>query len=287
MGKLRFVALSLAIAACGSDDRNGPADASIDAKVIPPPDAKVFMDAPPPTYDLTCYGMTPPTTVDAMVTITGETQTLGQNGQVALGGIEVSAFKVGSNTASATATSSTDMATKGQFSLGPITTGGDAIDYVKAKDPATTPTYRTTYLYPQFPLGKSFDGLPGLVVSNQILGLLQQIGAPEQNDTDNGMLIVIVNDCSTTAPQGINGATLSVKQGSTELPDVIDVGGFASQFAGIFFVLNVPDGVDTVVQASYDGKMFPARTVVAHKKPAGNGAIGTVTSTIASPGPIL
>ena len=78
-----------------------------------------------------------------------------------------------------------------------------------------------------------------------------------------------------------------MKQGTTELPDVIDVGGFASQFAGIFFVLNVPDGVDTVVQASYDGKLFPARTVVAHKKPAGNGTIGTVTSTIASPGPIL
>ena len=55
MGKLRFVALSLAIAACGSDKAT-PADAAIDSPR--PIDAKVWMDAPPgPTYDLACYGI--------------------------------------------------------------------------------------------------------------------------------------------------------------------------------------------------------------------------------------
>jgi hypothetical protein len=175
---------------------------------------------------------------------------------------------------------------KGAFTLGPITTGGDAIDYVKALDLAAMPTYRTTYLYPQFPLGASFDGLPAVLISESTIGLLAQIGAPDQDDSANGVLAVIVNDCSTTMPKGIDGATLTVKQNGADVGYIVDLGQLASQFAGTFFIVNVPDG-PTEVTASYDGKTFPSRTVVAHKKPMGNGAIGTVTFTIASPGPIL
>src|SRR6478609_9590916 len=98
MRKLRFVALSLAIAACGSDKAT-PSDAAIDApKVI---DAKVWNDAPPgPTYDLSCYNVTPGTTVDASITVTGQTAELGMGGSTPVGNIEVSVWKVGGNSAS-------------------------------------------------------------------------------------------------------------------------------------------------------------------------------------------
>jgi hypothetical protein len=50
-------------------------------------------------------------------------------------------------------------------------------------------------------------------------------------------------------------------------------------------VLNVPDGA-TEVSASYNGMTFPTHTVVAHKKPNGGGAMGTITATAVPPGPI-
>lgn len=284
MGKLRFVALSLAIAACGSDDRSGPADASIDApKVI---DAKVWNDAPPgPMYDLTCFGVTPPTAVDASITVTGQTAELGQGGSTPVGNIEVSIFKVGGNTASATVTSSTTAGSEGEFSSGAITTNGMGLEYLKALDLAATPTYRTTYLYPPYPLRASQDGVPVVLLAQSTLDTLSGFGIGTQDDTNNGMLVVIVNDCSTTDPKALDGADLTVKQGNTNVGDIIDLGQLIPQAAGTFFVLNVPDGA-TDVTASFDGKVFPTHTVVAHKKPNGQGAMGTVTATAIPPGPL-
>src|ERR1043165_6452255 len=97
MGNLRFAAAILFVAACGSDHGAMPDAKMADAaKMI---DAKVFMDAPPPTYDLSCYGMTPGTTVDTAITVTGTVGELSQSGLSGLSGFGVAAYKVGSNTA--------------------------------------------------------------------------------------------------------------------------------------------------------------------------------------------
>jgi hypothetical protein len=277
MGNLRFAAAILFVAACGNDHAQ-TVDAAVDSKMI---DAKVWMDAPPPTYDLSCYGMQPGTTVAAMITLTGTVGELSQAGISGLGGKPVTAYKVGSTAPAASAVSSVVAGSEGEFTLGPITTNGDAIQFVKAQDTGTT--YRTTYLYPPNPIRASFDGLPVPMIDQGTVDQLAIIG--DQDDSVNGLIFIAVNDCSTTMPAAIDGASVSVKQNNQDVGTVFDVGQFIPEAAGTFIVLNVPDG-DTQVSASYNGMNFPTHTVRAYKKPNGPNAMGTVTVTAIPPGPI-
>jgi hypothetical protein len=224
--------------------------------------------------------MTPGTTVAATITVGGTAGELSQNGLTGVGNIDLDAYKVSSNTSAANDTSDST----GAFTLGPITTNGTAIEYIKAQDAKTTPTYRTTYLYPPNPLRADFDGTPVPLIDNTLLGQAMLLGY-DQQDTNNGMLVITVNDCNTTMPQGIDGASLSVKQGSTDVGEVLDLGQFVSQAAGVFIVFNVPDGA-TDVSASYNNMTFPTHTIIAHKKPSGQNTMGTVTATAIPPGPI-
>jgi hypothetical protein len=281
MGKLRFVALCLAIAACGSDDRNGPADASIDAKVLPP-DAKVWMDAPPgPTYDLACYGMTPGTTVGDPIVLSGTAGSADQSGQISgLPGIEIEIYKDGSATAAKTVTSTAG----GAFTSGDLT-GGVAIDHLRATLPnamANMPSeYRTTYLYPPQQFRATLDGIPVPIVNAEQFDQIGAIG--NQDDAMYGAMLVTVTDCNIAQPQLIDGATLHVQKNGQEVGDPFELTPLGAP--GTFFVFNVPDG-DVDVWATYDGKTFPTRTVAAHKKPSGATGVGTITVTVVPPGPV-
>src|SRR6266850_6830204 len=62
----------------------------------------------------------------------------------------------------------------------------------------------------------------------------------------NGVMAVVVEDCNATP---VTGATLSVKQGGSEVGAV-----YASGSAGAFYVFNVPPG-DVVVGAIVFGKV--------------------------------
>lgn len=278
MGKLRFVALCLALAACGNDDRNGPVDASIDAKVIPPPDAKVFMDAPPPTYDFACYGMTPGTTVGDPIVVSGTAGEADQSGNVSgLQGITVDFYKVGANTSAKTVTSDAT----GAYTSGNLT-GGVAVDHLRG----SLATYRTTYLYPPQPIRMTLPAdIPLPLVSSSNFDLLAGIVNASQEDTANGALLVTVTDCDIANPTLVDGATLHVQQNGQDVGDIKDVGALLGGGGGTFFVFNVPDGA-TQVWATYDGKTFPTRTVGAFKKPNGNGTEGTMTITVIPPGPV-
>ena len=290
MGNLRFAAAILFVAACGSDHGSTPdAMKMIDAKMI---DAKVWMDAPPPTYDFSCYGMQPGTTVDANITITGTAGELGQGGLTGLTGYPVAAYKVGANTAALNGSATSGA--MGAFTLGPIVSGGTAIAYVKASDPnlgnaTTAPTYRTTYLYPPNPIRANFDGLPVPLIKDSLinsgtLGMFLQ-----QDDSANGLLFVAVHDCNTTTPTPIDGATLKVQQNGQDVGSILDIGQAIPQAAGTFFVANVPDNTGsstTEVSASYNGMNFPVVHVTAHKKLGGNNQLGSTTVTDVPPGPI-
>jgi hypothetical protein len=276
MGNLRLAAALLFVAACGDDAASSHPDAAMpdSPKMI---DAKVFMDAPPPTYDFSCYNATPGTTVAATITITGTIGELSQQGLTGLTGLPVNGYKVNMTASAANATSGA----MGAFTLGPITTNNVAIEYLKGQDTGTT--YRTTYLYPPNPIRESFDGLPIPMIDQSLVDQLGILGA--QDDSQNGLIFIAVNDCNTTMPQAIDGASIKVQQNNQDVGDVFDLGQFAPEAAGTFIVMNVPDGA-TQVSASYNGMNFPTHTVAAHKKPSGTNAMGTVTATAIPPGPI-
>ncbi len=287
MGNMRAIAVAvLALAACGED--HAKPDAQIVIQDAPPIDMQVFEDAPPPNYDFTCFGMAEPTTADDPITLSGNTVELGQGGTTPVANVAVDVFDNGSATAIGTATSDAT----GAFTTGDITTGAVPIDgYVRAQEPApnledptSVPAHRTTFMYPASPVAASMANVPVLMMSNatfdQIAGFLGG-----QDDTTNGALFFVVTDCSDISTQTLVGdATVHVQQDGMDVGNLVGLDVLDPSLAGTYVVLNVPDG-ETQITASYDGMDYPTRTVVAHKKPAGDNAVGTLTFTIVRPGP--
>ncbi|MDB4954993.1 MAG: hypothetical protein JWO36_2562 [Myxococcales bacterium] len=266
-----------ALAACGSN--NNPV--TVDAKDIDAPrqiDAKIFMDAPPPMYDLTCFGVTPPTTADATVTVSGTTETFNQSGMLqAVTSVVLDTYKTG---VVAPLNSVTSSATDGTFTTGTLVTGGTPLDaYAK-----TTKTgYRTTFLYPPSPITKSLTMVPVPIISTALWTFAASaLPPPAQDDTNNGVLFVTVADCALTPIT--SGATLSVKQNNANVGQINDLGALLPAAAGIYLVTNVPDGA-TSISAVYNGMNFPAHTVLAHKQPNGMNTVGTLTVSAVKPGP--
>jgi hypothetical protein len=271
MGKLSLTLIVVGTAACGSNN-NTPVDAHIvvpiDAKPIDAP--KVFNDAPPPSYDFTCFGLPDPTTSDDPVTISGTTSELSQAGLTATDGVSVTFFKAG------VATTTVVTAGGGLFASGNVVTGGNAFDaYLRA----SLAQARTTYLYPPNIVHKTIANVPVPIITNSTFTLLTGFAQVIQDDVNDGALIAILSDC---AQQPINGATVSVKQGSTEVGTQFDLGQLSSMAAGTFFIFNVPDG-STTLTAKYGTMTFPVRTVLAHKTADG---AASMTATEVLPGPI-
>lgn len=276
MGNLKacFIVATVALAACGSDKA-----AAVDAPVVihdSPADVAQVADAPvdTPSGDFTCFGMPNPTTADDPITLAGTTDSLGQGGIQPLAAVQVQVFKSGVNAALDTQTSDA----QGAFTTGNIVTAGMPFDgYVKG----SKATYRTSYLYPPNPATASQTGLPVPMITDSTFSTLSGFAGSQQDDTANGALLLTVTDC---ANMPINGATISVKQGGTDVGTQFDLGQLASQAQGIVAVFNVPDGA-TDISATYNGMTFPTHTVIAHKKPNGQGSIGTLTLTTVRPGP--
>src|SRR5450631_2797003 len=61
MGKLSLTFVAVGVAACGNSNNNNSVDAHVVVPDTKPIDApKVFLDAPPSTYNFACAGMTAP-----------------------------------------------------------------------------------------------------------------------------------------------------------------------------------------------------------------------------------
>ncbi|HEY5945350.1 MAG TPA: hypothetical protein VIV40_07660, partial [Kofleriaceae bacterium] len=177
MGNMRacYAVALIALAACGSDSK--AVDASIQIKDSTPIDSKVFNDAPPPNYDLTCLNNPAPTTATDPITIAGNTVELSQSSG-AIPGVTVDVFKTGTATALATVTSDT----AGAFATGNIATATTPIDgYVRAVAPldgTNMPVYRTTYMYPPSVVATSLTDVPVLMLS---VATFAQLGASQQD----------------------------------------------------------------------------------------------------------
>lgn len=274
MGKFRFVAFSLALAACGSDKAT-PVDAAIDSPR--PIDAKVWFDAPPVNYDLDCYGMTPGTTVGDPIVVTGTAGSAATDGTISgLAGITIDFYKVGSNTSAKTVTSTTG----GAYTSGDLT-GAVAIDHLRGQ----LTGYRTSYLYPPQPIRTTLNGgIPLPLISESQFNQIGALG--DQDDTMYGAMLVTVTDCNIGMPQLIADAVLHVQEDGQDVGTAFPLGQFIPEAAGTFFVFNVPDNVDIEVWATYDGKTFPKRTVRAFKQSNGATPVGTITATAIPPGPV-
>ena len=262
-------------AACGSNNGGKPVDAQI---VIPDVgiDAKVWMDAPPPMYDFSCFGMNPGTTAPATIAISGTTDELTMSGATPLGGVAVTAH----STTVLGATMS-DMTT-GAYTLN-VATGGMALaGYLEGdKVSATGTQYRTSFVYPPFPLTMDTMNIPLIMLSTTTFNTVAGIAGQTQNDTANGAFFVAVTDC---ANMPINGATLTVKQNNMDVGHIFDLGALSSMAAGVNVVFNVPDGATTVT-ATFMSMTFPAHVMLAHKKNNTDVKNGSVTLTFMRPGP--
>src|ERR1041385_4802563 len=153
MGNLRFAAALLFVAAWGSDHANNPDAAMPDSKSI---DAKVWMDAPPPSYDFSCSTNPAPAdgSASATITLSGTVTEVDINlatqmpSIMTLDGATLNACKAGAtncaggNKFAGPATS----AGGGNFSLGPISTvSNNPIDGYIA---VTHNGDRNTYVFP-------------------------------------------------------------------------------------------------------------------------------------------
>jgi hypothetical protein len=283
MGYLRACLSGVALAsfaACGGGDSKP--DALI---IVPdaPPDAKPI-DAPPDAlqYDFSCATTAFPTTAPAQITAAGTTATLSAGAGTPIPAAAVQIFKKGTVAAIVNTTSDAN----GAWTSGNVATGGvpfDGFIHASHADDGAT-KYRSTYVFPPEPLAMSVPQVPTLMVTEATFAQIANFANPPQNDTTNGVVIVLVNDCAGTL---VAGATLTAKQGATDVGQVFDLGSLLPQAAGVYFIFNVPDG-DTVVNAAIDAHTFHAHTVKAFKKSMGATADvnGTVTTTIVRPGPL-
>lgn len=229
------------------------------------PDAKVFMDAPPPVYDFSC--MTNPAPANgqaaANITLSGTVSEVGFDLATqmptitAVDGASLTACKAGTTCNGPTnkLAGPVTSAGGGMWSLGPISTSTNPVDGYIAM---TKTGDRDTYEYPPQALIADLADVPVLTFNTTTFSLLSQYLQTGQQ-AGNGNLAIAVTDCANTA---IDGATVTVKQGGTDVPNTtdIDLGTLSAMGAGVHAVFNVPPG-DTEVNATYMGMTLHAHVV--------------------------
>ncbi|CAN5809374.1 hypothetical protein BH11MYX3_BH11MYX3_32850 [soil metagenome] len=142
----------------------------------------------------------------------------------------------------------------GQFMTAALTVSAplDAVLYATIPAPATE---RPTLRYPPQPWVKNESSVPMLLINDSELDNLIQ---PKSQSAALGFLNVLVTDCDDNP---INGATISVKQGGSDAGEIIDTQVLQTIIPGIYWAINVPVDDTTVVNASYQGRIFRAHTV--------------------------
>jgi hypothetical protein len=158
----------------------------------------------------------------------------------------------------------------------------------KVYDDAPPPSYRTTFVYPPYPLAASTTGVETLIVSPSTFSELEGIaGGVTQDDTTNGVVFAAVTDCENTP---LGSATLSVTtttDTTTQVGTQFNLGSLASQAAGLFVVFNVPAGAIDIGATDGSGDdSHTLHTVQAIAYANGGGVTnGSLTTTIVRPGP--
>jgi len=275
----RLAIAPILLAACGGgDDGATTVDAAVDApKSI---DAKVFLDAPPPSFDFTCStNTTPPPTADDPIALSGTAQQVGFGG----GGVSITGLAGATvDLCDATAAMCTgpnkhgtaDTDATGNFSIANIDTGGTPLnDYLVM----TKSGSRTTYVFPASPFTADQANIPFLTfpTANQTLILDAGLSCPSAQ----AIVGIAVTDCAGNPVTDTTNINITVKQGGTPVAGatVKDLGAMVDpQAAGTFLVCGIPANAATEVSATYMGTNFLAHNVKT--------VAGETTATILVPG---
>lgn len=277
MGNLRacfVVAISALAAACGDDGGNTVADASVDSA----PDAKIFMDAPPPMFDFSCStNTTPPANAAAMITIGGTVQSVGFVGTAIdiapVNGAVVTSCESGAANCMGGNTDGTDTTdAQGAFTIGPFATAMAPQDNFLEM---TANNQRTTYVYPASPFVADQLNVPVLTFDGTGEAALSQFLSC---DTSASIIGVAITDCAGAPVTDSTNVLLTVKQNGTAVQnlEVVPLGDFAPQAAGTFLICGVPANPATEVSATYMATNFLAHSVKT--------VADTTTATLLIPG---
>jgi hypothetical protein len=213
-------------AACGSDGKD---KGSTDASVNTGPDAKEFRDAP--------------ATMTTMVTITGQATERTQNGATAAAGVLIEGFR-NANEATPIATTMTDA--QGNYTL-TVQTNGEALDgFLKA----TKAGYKTTYLYPPYPLTMDFANATVILVTPQTYDTLSTIAQGGQLPGE-ALVALIVTDgtnpvagaTASSTPMGATPTRYNAMVGTFVLPSAQAT---STHTDGIAYLFRLPPGQVTV-----------------------------------------
>lgn len=263
---------AITFVACGSDKAKPDAPiVLIDAPIDTPPPIDAAPDAP--SYDFSCMGNSAPA-VGSNVTVAGTVNEVGfdlQSQQPTFGPLGSAAMELctgdctGSNSLGSGATDGS-----GNFSLGPITTGGSAVNgYVRM----THTGDRTILAFPSSPFAADTTQ-PVITFQDIIIQFGSQFGCAQQGS--NGMVGLLVTDCSgQTIGDGAN-LTVGVQQNGSNVGDTpIDAGALSGMAGGFYLICNVPPGATTVT-AKYNTMDLRSHDV--------DVTAGTTTETIIRPG---
>ena len=182
-----FVAGFVLFLGCG-DSSQDQVDAQIDAAGV---------DTPPIGANIGCLGQPLPGSAPDTVTFSGNTFTLGLGGSTPVTTASVAVHATADDAVLAGPTP-TDMT--GTFAI-PVATGGRPLDaYVRV----TESTFLATKLVPATATFADVTDIPGLLLNDQALNLLQLFGAV--HTPGNGVITVRVLDCDGVP---IEGATVT------------------------------------------------------------------------------
>ena len=272
MGNLRAVLSASAVSLIAACDGGGSAkpDAPIillDAAVDAVPDSPPLPDAP--SYDFSCAGNTAPTTANAMISVTGTAQGLSGMSAAPLDMVTVEARAVSNDAVLATGVPA-PTTSAGTFTVGPLASNNMPVDAYLRAQRAGSGGERVTLVYPPSPLTTNLMDAPVLMISD---AQLNQLGMGFITQSANkGFLAVFVVDCADTP---VAGANLTAKLGNTDTGNAIDLGTFAPQAAGTWFVFDADVG-DITVSATYGSTTFRSHVI--------KSAAQTATTTIVRPG---
>jgi hypothetical protein len=260
---------AVTIVACGSD--HAAPDAAI-VLIDSPVDMAPPIDAAPdaPSFDFSCSGNAAPTP-DANVTVSGTVNEVGYSGGITFDPLVGAAVELctgncmGQNNLGSGTTDGS-----GGFSIGPIATGGSAVDgYARV----TNTGDRTILAFPAAPVAMDIQQ-PIITFQDAIISALGNAGCAQ--DAQNGMVAMFVTDCSNAAISDSANLTISAQQGGSNVGDPpLDAGAVSSMAAGFFLICNVPPGTTTVT-AKYGTMDLRAHDVLV--------TAGTTTETIVRPG---